>query len=74
MSRLSVRHTFIGWFDEKEGGTRVEIIDENNVTELTALYARFKPLQFEIALDAGGGGLSDAGGRTVGICLHPVVR
>ena len=48
-------HTFIGWFDEKEGGTRVEIIDENNVTELTALYARFKPLQFEIALDAGAG-------------------
>ena len=48
-------YEFVGWFNAKEGGTRVEVIDESNILQITWLYARFEPLDFEITLDADGG-------------------
>ena len=48
-------YTFVGWYDAKAGGTRVEVIDENNLLDITWLYARFKPLRYAITLDADGG-------------------
>ena len=48
-------YEFVGWFNAKEGGTRVEVIDEGNILQITWLYARFEPLEFEITLDADGG-------------------
>lgn len=48
-------YAFVGWYDAEEGGARVEIIDETNILEISWLYARFEPLEFEITLDAGGG-------------------
>ena len=48
-------YEFVGWFNAKEGGTRVDVIDEGNILQITWLYARFEPLEFEITLDADGG-------------------
>ena len=59
-------YEFVGWFDAKEGGTRVEVIDESNILNISVLYARFKPLEFEITLDAGGGSfITPDGAETV---------
>ena len=59
-------YEFVGWFDAKEGGARVEVIDESNILNISVLYARFKPLQFEITLDACGGSfIAPDGAKTV---------
>ena len=56
-------YEFVGWFDAKEGGARVEVIDESNILNISVLYARFKPLEFEITLDADGGVFTAPGGE-----------
>lgn len=48
-------YKFTGWYDAAEGGNRIAVIDESNLLSLSRLYARFSPLQFSIALDAGEG-------------------
>lgn len=59
-------YEFIGWYDAEENGTRVEVIDENNILEISWLYARFKPLEYEIILDACGGSfITPDGAETV---------
>lgn len=59
-------YSFVGWYDAKEGGARVEVIDESNILNISVLYARFKPLEFEITLDACGGSFIAAdGAKTV---------
>ncbi len=55
-------YEFVGWFDEKEEGERITVIDASNILEITWLYARFEPLKFEITLDAGGGSFITPGG------------
>lgn len=56
-------YSFVGWYDAKEGGARVEVIDESNILNISVLYARFKPLEFEITLDADGGVFTAPGGE-----------
>ena len=59
-------YEFVGWYDAKEGGARVEVIDESNILNISVLYARFKPLEFEITLDACGGSfIAPDGAKTV---------
>lgn len=48
-------YAFIGWYDQKTGGRRIEVIDESNLLVINVLYARFEPLEFEISLDGCGG-------------------
>ena len=48
-------YTFVGWFDAEEDGKLITVIDESNIADISSLYARFDPLEFEITLDAGGG-------------------
>ena len=55
-------YEFIGWFDEKEEGERITVIDASNILEITWLYARFEPLKFEITFDAGGGSFTTPDG------------
>ena len=55
-------YEFIGWYDAEENGTRVEVIDENNILEISWLYARFEPLEYEITLDADGGSFTTSDG------------
>lgn len=58
-------HEFIGWYDAKEGGNKIEVIDKSNILTFTALYARFKPLRFTLTLQACGGAFaSDGADRT----------
>ena len=57
-------HTFVGWYDSENGGTRVEVIDKNNLLRLTALYARFERNEYTVVLD-GCGGTFDMGGEQV---------
>ena len=59
-------YEFVGWFDAKEGGEQVTVLDKSNISEIAWLYARYKPLQFEITLDACGGSFIAAdGAKTV---------
>ena len=48
-------YAFLGWYSAEQGGKKVERIDESNILDLSVLYARFEPLRFDIALDAGEG-------------------
>lgn len=50
-------YEFTGWFTEKTGGTKVEIIDSANVASLSVLYARFSPITYTLKLDADGGNI-----------------
>ena len=56
-------YEFVGWFDAKEGGEQVTVLDKSNISEIAWLYARYKPLQFEITLDACGGVFTAPGGE-----------
>ena len=59
-------YEFVGWFDAKEGGEQVTVLDKSNISEIAWLYARYKPLQFEITLDACGGSfIAPDGAKTV---------
>lgn len=44
-------HTFIGWYTEKEGGSKVSATEK--VTETCWLYAHWKADQFKVTLDLG---------------------
>ena len=58
-------YEFIGWFDAKEDGNKIDVIDKTNILAITELYARFEPLRFTLTLQAGGGTfLSDGENRT----------
>lgn len=48
-------HEFVGWYTEKEDGSKVTIINKENILNITVLYARYEPLEYEIVLDANGG-------------------
>lgn len=48
-------YIFAGWFDQKTGGNRVDVIDEGNLLSLTVLYARFDPILASVELDGAGG-------------------
>lgn len=56
-------YEFVGWFDAKEGGEQVTVLDKSNISEIAWLYARYKPLEFEITLDADGGVFTAPGGE-----------
>ena len=59
-------YEFVGWFDAKEGGEQVTVLDKSNISEIAWLYERYKPLQFEITLDACGGSfIAPDGAKTV---------
>lgn len=59
-------YEFVGWFDAKEGGEQVTVLDKSNISEIAWLYARYKPLKFEITFDAGGGSFTTPdGAKTV---------
>ncbi len=59
-------YEFVGWFDAKEGGEQFTVLDKSNISEIAWLYARYKPLQFEITLDACGGSfIAPDGAKTV---------
>ena len=59
-------YEFVGWFDAKECGEQVTVLDKSNISEIAWLYARYKPLQFEITLDACGGSfIAPDGAKTV---------
>ena len=58
-------HEFIGWYDAKEGGNKIGVIDAGNILTVTTLYARFEPLEFKLKLNACGGTFaSDGADRT----------
>lgn len=44
-------HTFIGWYTEKEGGSKVSATEK--VTKTCTLYAHWKADQFKVTLDLG---------------------
>ncbi len=44
-------HTFIGWYTEKEGGSKVSAADK--VAKTCTLYAHWKADQFKVTLDLG---------------------
>ena len=48
-------HEFDGWYTAPTGGTRISVIDEDNLATLFVLYARFVPCRYTIVLDAAGG-------------------
>ena len=48
-------HTFLGWFDAKTGGNRVERIDAGNILRLRTVYARFSANEYTVLLNGGGG-------------------
>ncbi len=58
-------YKFIGWYDAKDGGDKIDVIDKTNILAVTELYARFEPLRFTLTLQAGSGMfLSDGENRT----------
>ena len=48
-------HEFEGWYTARTGGTRISVIDKDNLPTLSVLYARFVPCRYTIVLDAAGG-------------------
>ena len=55
-------HEFAGWYTAEEGGSKVTVINKENIADITTLYARFEPLEYTITLDANGGSLQTAKG------------
>lgn len=55
-------YDFVGWYDAQFGGNKVERLDENNIDNITTLYAVFSEQEFDVTLDANGGTLPDGKG------------
>ena len=56
-------HRFLGWYDAETGGNKVEVLDAGNILTVSVLYARFEPLEFAVALEAGEGTFASGGGE-----------
>ena len=60
-------HTFAGWWAAPDfSGEEVTVIDKENITGITRLYAKFVPDLFTVTLDAGDGTL-DIDGETCSV-------
>ena len=62
-------HTFLGWFDAKTGGNRVERIDAGNILRLRTVYARFSANEYTVLLN-GCGGKFTVNGETYEQCEY----
>lgn len=56
-------HEFVGWYTEKEDGSKITTINKENILDITVLYARYEPLVYEIILNTNGGAVQTDGGE-----------
>lgn len=55
-------YTFLGWYTAENGGSKVDVIDETNVENITVLYARYSVNIYQINLDGNGGNVETSAG------------
>ena len=55
-------YTFLGWYTAENGGSKVDVIDETNVENITVLYARYGVNIYQINLDGNGGNVETSAG------------
>ena len=58
-------YTFLGWYTAENGGSKVDVIDETNVENITVLYARYSIIQYNITYELNGGELTQENPSTV---------
>ncbi len=56
-------YTFEGWYDKREGGTKIDAVNSSNILKLSTLYARFTPNKYNVTFNADGGILGTAEGN-----------